>query len=179
MENAFRVEMANGAPDWAGVLDQRLVERIVDRLPTKRHWQIEEVVEAGRAGWVASAAEGNLRYVLALSIPVGSAENPPGVTIACDLVAEVSRHDADRLRLPLGMIMLGTGVLCGTLAWHFRLPAFWIFVALLAGIVPVGLVLGVVVLRPLAAKRHRGPIPTGRTFIQEVAVVVDQEKQRS
>jgi hypothetical protein len=148
-------------------LEQRLVDRVVEHLPTKRRWQVEEIVEAGHAGWVASTAEGNVRYLISLTLPVRSAEVPPAATIAWELVAEVSHRDADRLRLPLGAIMLGTGICCGVLTWHFRPPVFWIFVATLAGVFPVGVILGIVALRPLAARRHRGPVPAGDAFLEE------------
>ena len=177
MEKTFRIELANSATEWSDVLEQRLLDRVTARLSTPRRWAIEEVVEADRAGWVGSAAEGDTRYQLSLTVPTRTGASPPPPVIEWKLFAGAFRDDGGRLGLPLGAIMLGTGALFGALAWHLRLSAALILLAPFLGIFPVGLVLGIVALRPLAARRSRAPIRGGGAFLREVSAAVEELRQ--
>jgi hypothetical protein len=166
--------MKNNAPEWADVLEQRLIERIINILQTKRRWLVEEIVESGQAGWMASATEGTVRFVMSLTVPVEVANNPPAAKIEWTLVAEALREDRGQLRLPLAATMLGAGAALGGLAWHFRLNAFFIVIAALLGLFPIGLLLALVLLTPVSRRRARAPVPGAVAYLQEVGRAVGQ-----
>lgn len=91
MQKTFRVKLASRASERAEVFEQELLQDLVDRFATRRHWKIEELVEANQAGWIATAAEGDTEYGLSLTVPAGRAESSPSSVIEWSLVVEASR----------------------------------------------------------------------------------------
>jgi hypothetical protein len=174
MERTFRIKLANAAREWAEVLEQDSLHQIVDRLSTRRSWQVEEFVEAGEAGWVAGAKQGNTSYALSMTVPAEAAKAPPPPIIEWTLVAGASRDDSGQLRVPLAAFMFGTGLLFTVLGIHFGLRPILIPILAVLGIFPVGLLLGIVALQPLANRRSRAPVTGGAEFLNDVAAVVDQ-----
>jgi hypothetical protein len=171
MERTFELAIPNDKPGWAEVLEDALLEKITSQLRTRRKWQVEDAVEGGQAGWLAYSRDEERQYVLSLSTPA-LAKVPPHL-IQWELTAQVLRSERGRLRLPLGAIMAGSGAAFGVLGRHLGVSAFWQFVAVIVGIVPIGLVLGIVTLQPVANRRQRGPIPGGESFFDEVKAARD------
>ena len=176
MERTFRLNLTNTAAGWPEVLEQAPLQRIVDGLQTRRSWQIEDLVEAGDAGWVAGAREGTTSYALSLTVPATHTKGSPPPVIEWTLVAGAMRDDAGRFRIPLVAVILATGLSMAAIAFSLRLDPAWIWIPLagLFGMFPVGLVLGIIVLQPLVNRRARAPVAGGAAFLREVATVVDQ-----
>jgi hypothetical protein len=174
MGKKFKIKLANASEEWADVLEQPSFQRIVDRLATRRPWQIEEIVEAGEAGWVAHVSDGKTNYTLSLTVPVETSKAPPPRIIEWTLEADASRQQRGHLNLPLAAIMFGMGALFAVLGIRLGVrPILVPFVALL-GIFPCGLFLGIMTLQPLANRRARKPVAGRGDFLKEVASAVEQ-----
>ena len=170
MAKKLRIKLANAAKEWAEVLEQPTFQNIVDRLATRRAWEIEDIVEAGEAGWRAIAREDTTIYTLSLTVPVEIAKDPPPRTIEWTLEADAERNERHRPSIALAVIMLGMGALFGWLGFRLGARVLVPFLVVL-GIFPVGLFLGVMVLHSLAVRRERRrpPIAGRAAFLKEVA----------
>ncbi len=174
------IRLPNTAGEWADVLEQPSFQNIVDRLATKRPWEIEEAVEAGEAGWVARAREGQTIYTLSLMVDENVTAAPPSPIIEWTLQADAERDEKHRPSISLAVIMLGMAAL---FAWlGIKLGASFGVVILMGtlGVFPVGLVLGVILLQPLADRRERrrGPVLGRAEFLKEVGAAIAQIDRR-
>jgi hypothetical protein len=186
MEKTFHIELPNAATDWGDILEQRMLEKITTRLSTPRSWSIEEIVEADRAGWIATAKDGATELGLSLAMPASKTKAPPPGAIEWTLVAEAHVKAKDKLGSALfAAIVLGTGAISGAVTWHLQSAsgARRMFLSVLAtcvGFFPVGLILAIVLLRQWAVKRSRSSVvPGGNAFMDEVAATVDDLKRES
>ena len=171
----YRIKLTNDAAGWAEVLEQPSFQNIVDRLATRRPWEIEDTVEADEAGWVAYARENGTIFTISLMMPVGLSEAPPARIIEWTLEADAEREEPRRLNLPLAATMLGTGGLSAALGIHWGAPLLSIPFLAMLGIFPVGLLLGIFGLPLVIRRPRRQPPVAGRAeFLKEVAAVVAQ-----
>lgn len=172
MKRTFRPTLAPLPGDDADLLAERRIDAILEALPTRRAWVVEDLAEADEVGWVAASVEGLTRYTLTLTT---SARERAGWT----LIADASTRGRDRAGAALQTaIMLGCGAGTGAAALLIqggldqpRHLARRIAVAVLAaafGIFPIGLGLAIAILRPRAKRRGAQPIPGGRAFLDEV-----------
>jgi len=177
MVKKHRIKLANTAKEWAEVLEQPTFQSIVDRLATRRAWQIDDTVEAGEAGWKAHVREGKTIYLLSLTVAVEIATDPPPRVIEWTLEADAERDERNRTdSIALGTIMAGMGVLLGWLGSRLGAPRFVVPILAFLGIFPVGLFAGILALHPFAVRRKRRGTPVeGRAaFLKEVAAAVAQ-----
>jgi len=171
-----KIKLPNTASEWADVLEQPIFQNIVDRLATKRSWEIEEVVEAGEAGWVARAHEGATVYTLSLMVDEKVTETPPSPIIEWTVEAEAERHEKRRPSIALPVIMLTMSALFAGLGIKLGASVGVVILMAAAGVFPVGLFLGIILLHPLAARRarKRGPVAGRAEFLKEVDAAVVQ-----
>ncbi|HXU02498.1 MAG TPA: hypothetical protein VN903_16150 [Polyangia bacterium] len=170
-----KIKLANRANEWSLVLEQPFVQDIVDRLATKRSWEIEDRVEADEAGWSAIAREGDTLYILSLTVPGKMADSQPPPVIEWTLEADVDRHEKQYAkRTALAVIMFGMGALFAWLGFRLGVPFALLPILGALGIFPIGLFLAVWLSHVLTKRRKPEPIAGRAEFLKEVAAALAQ-----